>query len=173
MLSWLDVGAEEFLASEWCWQHKRTQIKVWADAIDLSLGRPCRVVFHYTDDLAFRRVITSAPADAWASLVQSGGSQGGKARLHDVGDRFLWRSSHFLGDEAYEASFSAFGQVSIPCPRRRMSGRSRDTVNLAGTEQLRAETAQKMGRHRLQIVHFEVKGPRRAIGEQLQAARRA
>jgi len=76
-------GDYEFLPEEWCWHHKRTKIKVWADAIDLSLGRgggasrPRRVVFHYTDELAFRRIVESeVAAEIWASLVQSGGAQG-------------------------------------------------------------------------------------------------
>eukprot|EP00913_Durusdinium_trenchii_P023568 g22143.t1 len=71
-------GDYDFLPEEWCWHHKRTKIKVWADALDFSLGRPVKVVFHYTDELAFRRIIAggSDPSEAWASLVQSGGAQG-------------------------------------------------------------------------------------------------
>ncbi|CAJ1410537.1 unnamed protein product [Effrenium voratum] len=67
-------GDYDFLPEEWCWLHKRTGIKVWADALDLAKEGDARVVFHYTDELAFRRIVGGKAAEVWASLVPSSGS---------------------------------------------------------------------------------------------------
>eukprot|EP00435_Cladocopium_sp_Y103_P063374 s1011_g25.t1 len=69
--------AYEHDADEWCWIHKRSGIKVWQDALDLTQsGRTGEVecLFHYTNPKGFRNI--TAPSkkavEVFASLVTEG-----------------------------------------------------------------------------------------------------
>ena len=61
---------------DWCWQHKKTNIKVWRDAIDLSVNGsgPLECVFHYTTEIGFRNITNSKKkaAEIFASLITEG-----------------------------------------------------------------------------------------------------
>ncbi|CAE7498352.1 unnamed protein product [Symbiodinium sp. KB8] len=75
--NFFERGDYDFLADSWCWEHRRTGIRVWADALDLSLGQPdSRVVFHYTSELTFREVTSEEkqPAEVWAALKSDPGT---------------------------------------------------------------------------------------------------
>ncbi|CAE6915871.1 nphp3 [Symbiodinium sp. CCMP2592] len=61
----------EFIEDEWVWRHKPLDIKVWADALDLSSETEPHVYFHYTSHLGFRNITdpSKATAEVFASMV--------------------------------------------------------------------------------------------------------
>ena len=61
-------------AEDWTWTHRPTEIQVWRDAIDLSSGQDGQVLFHYTNELAFRNITqpNREAAEIWASLRTEG-----------------------------------------------------------------------------------------------------
>ena len=58
------------------WEHLRTGIVVWKDAIDLSAGPGAKAFFHYTGELPFRNItaLQKEAAEVWASLKTEGES---------------------------------------------------------------------------------------------------
>eukprot|EP00406_Dinophysis_acuminata_P051629 CAMPEP_0179307868 /NCGR_PEP_ID=MMETSP0797-20121207/50859_1 /TAXON_ID=47934 /ORGANISM="Dinophysis acuminata, Strain DAEP01" /LENGTH=330 /DNA_ID=CAMNT_0021017557 /DNA_START=99 /DNA_END=1088 /DNA_ORIENTATION=- len=59
------------IASEACYHHKASDVKVWQDCLDLSQGSPNVIaLFHYTDYIGYQNI--TAPekqaAEIWASL---------------------------------------------------------------------------------------------------------
>eukprot|EP00435_Cladocopium_sp_Y103_P060592 s1011_g22.t1 len=69
--------AYEHDAAEWCWIHKRSGIKVWQDALDLTQSGgtgEVQCLFHYTTSLGFRNI--TAPSkkavEVFASLLTEG-----------------------------------------------------------------------------------------------------
>ncbi|CAK9060414.1 Nephrocystin-3 [Durusdinium trenchii] len=56
------------------WLHKPTGIQIWRDVIDLTNGGMSQVLFHYTDELAFRNIThpRKEASEIWASLNTEG-----------------------------------------------------------------------------------------------------
>eukprot|EP00435_Cladocopium_sp_Y103_P042554 s2438_g11.t2 len=70
-------GAYEYNADEWCWIHKRSGIKVWQDAVDLTQSGgtgEVECLFHYTTQLGFRNITSPSKkaVEVFASLVTGG-----------------------------------------------------------------------------------------------------
>ena len=61
---WFRHADYEFIEEERVWRHKPLDIKVWADALDLSSETEPRVYFHYTSHLGFRNITDPSTATA-------------------------------------------------------------------------------------------------------------
>eukprot|EP00435_Cladocopium_sp_Y103_P038773 s347_g10.t1 len=67
----------ERAADEWCWIHRRSGIKVWQDALDLTQSSgtgDVECLFHYTTQLGFRNITVpkKKAVEVFASLVTEG-----------------------------------------------------------------------------------------------------
>ncbi|CAK9117649.1 unnamed protein product [Durusdinium trenchii] len=64
-------------AKAWCWVHTRLGVKVWQDALDLTLASGAsdvQCLFHYTAELGFRNITDprKAAVEVFASLITQG-----------------------------------------------------------------------------------------------------